>query len=154
MKIVALICNIVLFAFTCFVLLTDGVSREAAYIVFTVLVVLIPILNVVVLFRSGAGDGWVGLHMERKALEAQPKTDAFSSRSIAMERAAAISNIVLLGFVCWALVDQYPHPEEDGVIAYALLVVLTPILSVVALFRSGRSDSRRGPHVRSTALQE
>lgn len=154
MKTLTVLCNIVLFGFTCFVLVTDGPPKEAGYIVFTLLVVLIPILNVVVLFRSGAGDGWVGLHMKRKALEAQPKTDALSSRSTAIERVAAICNIVLLGFVCWALVDQYPHPEEEGVIAYALLMVLTPILSVVVLFRSGRSDSRRGPQMKSTALQE
>jgi hypothetical protein len=48
---------------------------------------------------------------------------------------AVICNIVLLGFACWAIMSQYPHPEEEGVVAYTVLVVLTPILSLLALFR-------------------
>jgi uncharacterized protein YhhL (DUF1145 family) len=44
------------------------------------------------------------------------------------------ANIVFFGFVCWALVDQYPHPEEDGVLTFTVLIVLTPILSLVVLF--------------------
>jgi len=154
MKTLTVLCNIVLFGFTCFVLVTDGTPKEASYIVFTLLVVLIPILNVVVLFRSRADDGWVGPHMKEKALETQPKTDAISSRSTAIERVAVICNIILLGFACWAFVDQYPHPKEDGVIAYALIVVLAPILNVVVFFSSWRSDSRLGPQTKSTADQE
>jgi hypothetical protein len=41
---------------------------------------------------------------------------------------------------CWAVVDQYPHPEEDGVIAFTVLRVLTPILSLVVLFRYGAGN--------------
>jgi len=154
MKTLTVLCNIVLFGFTCFVLVTDGTPKEASYIVFTLLVVLIPILNVVVLFRSRADDGWVGPHMKEKALETQPKTDAISSRSTAIERVAVICNIILLGFACWAFVDQYPHPEEDGVIAFAVLMVLTPILSLVVLFRNGAKDSWLGLHIKRKALEE
>ena len=32
------------------------------------------------------------------------------------------------------LVSQYPHPEEGGVIAFAVLMVLTPILNLVVLY--------------------
>lgn len=35
MRIVAVVGNIVLFVFTCFVLLREGLSREAAYLTFT-----------------------------------------------------------------------------------------------------------------------
>jgi hypothetical protein len=56
MKIVAIICNIVLSAFTCFILASEGPPKEPVYIVFSVLMVLIPILSAVVIFRSGAGD--------------------------------------------------------------------------------------------------
>jgi hypothetical protein len=44
-----------------------------------------------------------------------------------------LSNLVLLAFSSWAIVDQYPHPEDGGVIPYAVLVVVTPIISLVAL---------------------
>jgi hypothetical protein len=56
-----------------------------------------------------------------------------------MKIVAIICNIVFFGFVCWALVDQYPHPEEDRVIAFTVLMMLTPILSLAVLFRSGTS---------------
>jgi hypothetical protein len=69
-----------------------------------------------------------------------------------MKIVAIICNIVFFGFVCWALVDQYPHPEEDGVIAFAVLMVLTPILSLVVLFRSGVSDGWLGLHMKGKAL--
>lgn len=70
-----------------------------------------------------------------------------------MKVAAAVSNIVLLGFVCWAIADQYPHPEEDGLIAFTVLIVLTPILSVVAIFRSGASHDRRSGAIDKAAWQ-
>jgi hypothetical protein len=61
-----------------------------------------------------------------------------------MKIVAIICNIVLLGFVCWALVDQYLHPKEDGVVAFAVLMGSTPILSLVALLRDGSSNGWQG----------
>jgi NADH:ubiquinone oxidoreductase subunit 4 (subunit M) len=138
MRILAGICNVVLFGFTCLVLVIDGFPKEVSYIVFTLWSVLTLILSAVVIFRWG-NDGWLGFSMERKALEEQKKTDDLASAST-MRIVAIISNIVFFGFVCWALVDQYPHPEEDGVIAFTLLMVLTPLLNLVVLFRSGVGD--------------
>jgi hypothetical protein len=153
MKIVAVICNIVLFAFTCLVLVTDGPPKGASYILFTLWLLLTLILNSVVISRSGASDGWLGLHMNRKTLEGK-KIDDLSSTSIVMRVVAIICNIILLGFTCWAFVDQYPHPEEDGVITFAVLMVLTPILSLVVLFRNGESDGWLGLHMKRKALEK
>jgi hypothetical protein len=61
-----------------------------------------------------------------------------------MKILAIICNIVFIGFVCWAFVDQYPHPKEEGIIAFTVLMVLTPILSLVALFLSGAGDYLSG----------
>ena len=154
MTTLTVLCNIVLLGFTCVVLATDGPPMQAAYILFTLWLMLIPIFTVFAIVRSKAGHGWQTVHMNRNTLEAQSKTDALSSRSIVMERVAAICNIVLLGFVCWALVEQYPHPEEEGVVAFTVLTVLTPILSAVVLFRREPSDRPRGPHMKSEALEE
>jgi hypothetical protein len=112
MKIGAIICNIVLFGFTCLVLVTDGPAQETAYVVFGLLLLLVPILNAVVLFRPAIGA--------------------------VMKIVAGVCNIALLGFACWAIVSQYPHPEEEGVVAYTVLVVLTPILSLAVLFRKAK----------------
>jgi formate hydrogenlyase subunit 3/multisubunit Na+/H+ antiporter MnhD subunit len=154
MKIVAVICNIVLFGFTCLVLLVDGPPKGASYIVFTLWLLLTLILSSVVISRGGASDGWLGLPMKRKALEEQKKTDDLSSTSTVIRIVAIICNIVLLGFTCWAFVDQYPHPEEDGLVAFTVLMVLTPILSLVVLFRGGAGHGWLGPHRKRKASEE
>lgn len=53
-----------------------------------------------------------------------------------MRIVAIICNFALLGFICWALVSQPSHPQEEGFVAFVLVSVLTPILSVVVLFGS------------------
>ena len=115
MKILAIICNAVLFGFTCLVLVTDGPPQGTGYIVFSMLKLLVPFLSAVVLFRF--------------------------SKNVIMKIVVGIFNFVLLGFVCWAIVSQYPHPEEEGVIAYTVLLVLTPILSLAALFRKAKGTA-------------
>jgi hypothetical protein len=109
MKVLTLVLNIILFVFTCFVLVTDGLSKEALYIVFTLWAILTPIFSVVVISRSDTSKN--------------------------MRIGAIIFNIISIGFICWALVDQYPHPEEAGFIEYVVLMMLTPIISIVAFTR-------------------
>ena len=116
MTVVAVVCNVVLFLFTCFVLWTEGSSKGGGYIVLTVLLLLIPILSSAVILRIGASDRWLGSH---------GKT------------VAAIGNIALLGFVIWAVASTYPHPEEPGVIPFTVICVLTPILNLLVVLRSG-----------------
>jgi hypothetical protein len=126
MKIVALLWNIGLFLFTGFVLLTDGPPKGVAYIVFTVWLLLTLIFSAVVISRSGASDGR-------------------SSMGTAINIAAIICNIVFFGFVWWALVDQYPHPQEPGFIEFVVLMVLIPILNVVVLLRSRTKQLQATP---------
>jgi hypothetical protein len=128
--IVAVICNVVLLAFTGVVLVTDGVSREGPYVVFTLLLLLVPILSVVALVRRGGNRPDLGTH------------DVPSSRSTVTKRVAVSSNLVWLAFSCWAIVDQYPHPADAGVIPFAVLVVVTPIVSLAALLGRGRREGR------------
>ena len=110
MRIAAVICNIVMFAFLCLVLRTDGLPTQAAYIVFTLWSLMTLILSAVVLSRRGM--------------------------STTMRTLAIICNIVYLAHTCWAFVDQYPHPEEEGFIPFVVMMVLTPILTLLVLFRS------------------
>jgi hypothetical protein len=133
MKTLAILCNIISVLFHCFVLATDGLPTKPAYIILTVLMLLIPIFTVFVLVRSGAGG-------------------VPSPRACAMARAAAICNVVLLGFFCLALLDQYPHPAEPGFLEYVVLTMVTPILSAVVLFRIARSGRRLGTQMKGEAL--
>jgi hypothetical protein len=147
MKIVAVICNVVLFAFTCMVLLTDGLPTQAAYIVFTVWLLLTLIVNVVVISRIGANDGRLWLQMPRTTASEQGEAGGRRSTSAFVRVAVALCNVVLLGFTGWAFVDQYPHPEEDGFVAFIVLMVLTPILSLAALVRGGAGAGQPRPHL-------
>ncbi len=120
MKTLAVLCSIASFLFTCMVFVTDGMSGEFVYAVFGVLLLLVPVLTVLAL----AGGGTVEVRRALKPI-------------------AAGANIALLGFIAWAIVDQYPHPQEPGFIPYALLTVFTPILSAFVLLRSAAHDRRR-----------
>jgi hypothetical protein len=113
MKSAVIICNAVLFAFLCFVLLTDGFPVAIAYIIFTLLSLITPVLNALVIWKSGTG-----------------------SRGHKMRLATIACNVVLLGFICWAFVDQYPHPDEQGLLAFEIVMVSVPIISVTMLLRA------------------
>jgi hypothetical protein len=140
MKIAAIICNVFIFAFTCLVLATDGTPKEAVYIVFTLWSLLTPLLSAAVISQMKKGDGRLDLLLKRKTGEGPNQPDhAFPMRT-KMRITAMTFNIIHIGFICWALVDQYPHPEEDGFIEYVVLMVLTPILSLATLFRGGEKN--------------
>lgn len=117
MKIAAIACNIVLFVFTCIVMATDGPGKGTGYLIFGLLLLAVPVLSSVVLARS--------------------------SMSLAMKIAAGLFNLLLLGFAGWALVAGYPHPKEEGVVAFTVLVMLTPVISLAALFQGRRIRAER-----------
>jgi len=142
MKIVAVICNVVLFAFTCMVLLTDGLPTQATYMAFTLWLLMTLILNVVVISRIRAGEGRLWLQTPSTVAGGQGDADGSSPTSAFGRVVAAICNVVLLGFTGWAYVDQYPHPEEPGFTAFTVLMALTPILSLVVLLRGGAGNRR------------
>lgn len=137
MKIVAIVCNVILSLFTCLVLATDGIPKDFIYIIFSLLLVLVPILSAVVISRSKADNKWPGLQEKMEALDEQGETNAKTAGHSVMRIVAMTANLVVLGSACLAIVDQYPHPEEEGVLVYGALVVLTPILSLVVMLRSG-----------------
>ena len=119
----AVISSILLLAFTVFLILTDGAPTDRIYVLFTALLVLIPVLNVLVLSTSVTG---------RRAGARPPRAG--------VRAATIIGNVALFGFTCWALVDQYPHPPEPGLVTFILVVLLTPVLAVTALWRQARTS--------------
>lgn len=139
MKFMAVICNIVLFGFTCMVLVTDGPPERTAYVVFTVWSLLTLVLSAVAISCGGTGVGRRGPHMKKGASGEHKEIGDASFTVRVMRIAAIICNVVFFGFVCWALVDQYPHPKEDGLVAFVVLMISTPILNLAALFTSSRS---------------
>ncbi len=136
MRRLTVVCNVVLLAFTALVVMTDGAPTETPYIAFTLLLLLVPTFTVVAIVRRGAGTAWT-----RVPAAAGAPTVVAGGRlpeGVLLERAAAIANVVLLVCVVAAVVAQYPHPKEEGVVAFVLLCLATPIVSTAALLRRAR----------------
>ena len=131
MAIAALVLNVVLVAFTCLVLVTDGASREVPYIVFGSLLLVVPAFSSALLVQRR-------LHQSERVSEPSP----------AMRRVGQIGvlcNVWLLATACWAIYDQYPHPDEQGFLPYVAVVLLTPVFSIVALLAGSKRNL--GPRV-------
>ena len=143
MRIAAMACNVILVVFTCLVVVTDGPATEAAYVVLMLALVLVPIFSLVVLLRQGR-SGSRPAPVKGSGLPEEKRMDERPSRDPGMRTAAIFCNIILFGLSCWAFADQYPHPEEDGFVAYVLILAVAPILNVVALLRSGSGAARLG----------
>jgi len=109
MKTAAILGNIVFFGFTCLVLTTDGLPKKAGWIALTLVFLIVPILSAATLSRR--------------------------SLNPAMNIAGVIANAVLLALFFWVFAYEYPHPREQGYVAYVVLGVLVPMLSLAALLR-------------------
>jgi hypothetical protein len=130
MRVAAIVFNVVLCAITGPTILTEGLPREPRYLALTLLVLLVPLLTAVALVRQRMAPPWPAA-----------RRDGGSADTLA-NSAAVLCNLVLLGASCWAAVAQYPYPEGNSVIPFAVLAVCTPILSLLALLRSGRMTMR------------
>ena len=132
MRTAAVVCNVVLLAITGVILLTEGVPRNTHYLVVTLLLILVPLLNTVVLVR-------------KRMAPQKPSTDDRESAPITpMSCTAVLCNVVLFGASCWEGIAQYPYPEGNGVIPFVVLAVCTPILTVFAILRGGTRAVRGG----------
>ncbi|MGB8489778.1 MAG: HEAT repeat domain-containing protein [Bacteroidales bacterium] len=136
MKIVTVICNVALLGFTSLLLFIVGISKVSDYKVFTLLLLLVPILNIVLIFGSQVSHGHWTSKLINKAPEEQGKADGLSKIYPFMKIVNLILNLALLGFASWFVISNYPHPGESLVLTYILLAVLTPVLSLIAILIS------------------
>lgn len=136
MKIVTVICNIALLGFTSLLLFIVGISKVSDYKVFTLLLLLVPVLNIVLIFVIQFSHSLWTSKMKKKVPEEQRKADELSKIYPFMKIVTLILNLVLLGFVLWFIVSNYPHPGESLVLIYILLAVLTPVLSLTAILKT------------------
>ncbi|GEM_PF-5154873 len=109
MKTIAVLFSLALFAFTVLVLIVDGPPAGIPFLALMLLALLVPPGSLIVLMRS--------------------------SRRTVARSALAIGNLALLVLAVWAIAGRFPRLEEKGTVAYALLLVLTPLLSLAALLR-------------------
>ncbi len=127
MRLAAVVLNIILFAFLCVVLVVDGFPKELSYIAFTLFALLTLAFNAIVISRVAMGP-----------------------TSAVMTNVAILCNVVFLIRSVWAFIQQYPHPKEDGFVAFIVLMATTPIFSIFVLARSGAGPGWMALGTRST----
>lgn len=107
-KIAAVICNVLFWAFFCMVVVTDG-APKGADLLWSLLPFVMPIFNVVVML-------------------------VLSSPARVARIVGLIGNIIWLVTAAWLAIERVPsHPQEEGLIEYVVLLVVTPLLSAIAL---------------------
>ncbi len=121
MRSVAILFNLALSVFTLLVLITDGLPREAHFIAFSVLLLVVPVLTAVVIQRFGGPRQAHGPYL------------AWST---------ALCNAALLAASSWAVVTLYPsHPPESGLLPFTFLALSVPLVSLFVLSRYLRRPS-------------
>lgn len=133
MKTLVTILNIVLVGFTLMVVTTEGGPTDIGHTILGVLLFLVPLFNIILVLRLGLFN--------------PAKGASNNAMNGAARIAAMLFNLILFGFGVWATIEAYPHPEEDGVLAFTILVLLTPIVSALVFLRaipSGGSNSISG----------
>ena len=116
MRTTAMLCSMALFAFTALVLVVDGLPAGTPFMALMLLALLVPLGSSLGLMRS--------------------------SRGAVARSAMALGNLALFVLAVWALANRFPRLEEKGTVAYALLLVLTPLLSLAALAKARRGRAR------------
>jgi hypothetical protein len=110
MKIVSVICNICLFLFSLLIFKAGGPPTKTVYVVFALWLISTIIINLLIL--------------------------SFFYKNTFMRNTGVFFNIVFIGFVCYAIVEQHPFPPKAVFYPFAGLMLSTPILSISALLRS------------------
>lgn len=137
MNFLAAIFNVSLAGYTCFVLLTEGMPKNVAYFLFTLFLLLVPVLNLCMILIGARSKGWFSFNIGGKESEEEDIPEEKYTSGKILKTTAIISNIVLVGLSCLAFIDQYPHPKEDGLVVFIVLLLFTPVVSLLMILRNG-----------------
>jgi len=141
MRIVVVILNAVLFFFMSFILMTEGPPNPGADTVSVLLSVLTKVSSGLMILLTVDGGRFIGFYARFRALFRQGRISASIFSISNLITLVMVGEIVGVGFVCWHLTSQLNHPDEPGVIPFAILQVLTPIINVLVLSRSVQKNT-------------
>jgi hypothetical protein len=119
MKTLSIFCNLVLFIFSLFLVLSEGPSQGTGYIILAVLLLLVPMLTIAVILLNRPA---IGFKKKKETVSGPEEIRNSFTISLVPDITVIICNLALLGFALWALISQYPHPEEPGVNLFTVLV--------------------------------
>jgi len=129
MKIVTLICNFLLLGFACLGILTRSRSYEVSSIILALLMLAVPIMNIVMI----SGSRLTLTAKDKLAVEGSIN-NRFANRIVKIF--AAFLNIMLIGFVYWAIQHEFPRASGYWVNIITSFVIVTPVLSIIIILLS------------------
>ncbi len=127
MRIVAIVCNVLVLGATGASVVTEGMPRQTGDLALTLAVLGVALLSAIVLAAGRAGAR-------------VPSTGLF----VLAERTSVVCNVLVFAACLWVAVGRYPYPEGNSIIPFAVLLVATPIMTVIALLGAmARTPARR-----------
>ncbi len=94
----------------------------------------VPIMNIVMISGSRVGLNWLTFNTKSKPAVEKSANNRFAYRI--MKIFAAFLNIMLIGFVYWALQREFPRESGYLVKIITTFVIVTPILSIIMILIS------------------
>jgi hypothetical protein len=134
MRIAVAILNLLMFLLSSFVVATDGPPKPGEDMRFVVWSLITYFLSAIIIIGSAASGRWSGL-----ITRALGRGENILPRALLINRLVLLGlalNAVLIPLVIWHLASQTDHPAETGVAAFAIFMVLIPILNLAVLLRS------------------
>ena len=134
MRIAVAILNLLMFLLSSFVVATDGPPKPGEDMRFVIWSLMTHFLSAIIIFGSAASGRWSGL-----ITRALGRGENIPPRALLINRLILLVvalNVVLIPLVIWHLASQTDHPAETGVAAFAIFMVLIPILNLAVLLHS------------------
>ena len=114
MRIAGIVCNLLVLGSTAMTVVTEGLPSQMGYLTLTLSVLLVSLLSAVALAWSRTGI-------------------RLGTSAGKVPEAIMLCNVLVCAACVWVAVSRYPYSEGNGIIPFAVLLVATPVLTVVAL---------------------
>jgi hypothetical protein len=136
MKITAMISNLILFGFVCLSLVEDGPPVGTLFFIFTLWWMMTLVFNSIVICQIGTGNSLLDNDRKRRGFDAFMKERGLPTGFTIMRGAGIVLNSLYFVFSCWAVAGRFSNKKEDVMLAFDILMLLNPILSLFVLMRS------------------
>lgn len=136
MNFLATIFNFALFFASFLVITVNGIVSQGAYILFSLLLLTVPVLNLIMIYPDTKKQNWFSFTLKRRKNEFQDIATEHSALGYFLITLVITLNFVMLGLTVWAFIHQYPQSLHLRAAMFFVLVFVTPILSLLAIFRN------------------
>lgn len=135
MNFLTTIFNFAMLLFSFLVIAKNGVVSQGAYIMYSLLLLTVPILNLLMIYPDTKNHNWFSFTLKSRKDNMHNITE-HSPVGYFLITLVITLNIVMLGFTIWAFINHYPHSFNFEAAMLFLMSFVTPFLSLLAIFRN------------------